>query len=324
VEASSATTPHAGGALEARRSRFDRLGDTGLLLFTGLAAGGSVALIGLIIYKVVDQARPSMSRFGVSFLWHETWDVVANNFGALDFIVGTLYTTAFAVLFAAPVSISIGLYLSELAPRAVRGIVGPLVEMLAAIPSVVLGLWGILVLGPVVQNQFGPWLNTAFGWLPFFASRPRGESIFTAVLVLTIMIVPITASISRDLFAQVPQDIKEGAIGLGLTRWEMVRGVMMPYTRGGLIAAILLGGGRAVGEAIAVTQVIGITAHLTADLFQTGDTLASRIAAQYQAAASNLQVASLFYLGVILLVMSLITNFAAQVIVRRYAIERRG
>jgi phosphate transport system permease protein len=325
VEASSATTPPAGGALEARRSRFDRLGDTGLLGLTGLAAAAAVALIGLIVYEVVNRARPSISRYGIAFVWHQTWNVVTNNFGALDFVVGTLYTTAFAVLFAAPISIAIGLYLSELAPRAVRGIVGPLVEMLAAIPSVVLGLWGILVLGPVVHNQFGPWLNSAFGWLPFFASRPiSGSTMFTAVLVLTIMITPITASISRDLFTQVPQEIKEGAIGLGLTRWEMVRGVMIPYTRGGLIAAILLGGGRAVGEAIAVTQVIGTTAHLTANLFQTGDTLASRIAAQYQAAASNIQIASLFYLGVILLVMSLVTNFAAQVIVRRYAIERRG
>jgi phosphate transport system permease protein len=324
VEASSATTPPA-GALESRRRLSDRIGDSALRLITAAAAAGSVALIGLIIYKVVDGARPSISQFGISFLWHRTWNVVTNQFGALDFLVTTVYITAFAVILAAPISIAIGLYLSELAPRGVRGIVGSLVEMLAAIPSVVLGLWGILVLGPVVHDQFGPWLNTAFGWTPFFASRPiSGSTMFTAVLVLTIMIVPITASISRDLFTQVPPDIKEGALGLGLTRWEMIRGVVLPYTRGGLIAAILLGGGRAVGEAIAVTQVIGTTAHLTADLFQTSDTLASRIAAQYQAAASNLQVASLFYLGVILLVMSLVTNFAAQIIVRRFEIERRA
>jgi len=312
------------GALETRRSLADRIGDFGLRWVTAAAAAGCVGLIGLIIYKVVDGARPSISHFGISFVWHQTWNAVTNDFGALDFLVTTLYITAFAVLFAAPIPIAIGLYLSELAPRGVRGVVGSLVEMLAAIPSVVLGLWGILVLGPVVHDQFGPWLNTAFGWTPFFASRPiSGSSMFTAVLVLTIMIIPITASISRDLFSQVPSDIKEGALGLGLTRWEMVRGVVLPYTRGGLIAAILLGGGRAVGEAIAVTQVIGTTAHLTADLFQTGDTLASRIAAQYQAAASNLQIASLFYLGLILLVMSLITNFAAQLIVRRFEIERR-
>ena len=323
MEASTVRRP--AGALESRRKLADRIGDPAFLGLSGAAAAAAVVLIGLIVYKVVDGAWPSMSQFGISFLWSRTWDTVTNQYGALDFIFGTLYTTAFAVLFAGPASIAIGLYLSELAPRGVRGVVGSLVEMLAAIPSVVLGLWGILVLGPVVNDEFGPWLNSAFGWLPFFASQPiSGSTMFTAVLVLTIMIIPITAAISRDLFLQVPEDIKEGAIGLGLTRWEMVKGVMLPYTRGGLIAAVLLGGGRAVGEAIAVTQVIGTTAHLTADLFQTGDTLASRIAAQYQGAVSDLQVASLFYLGVILLGMSLITNFIAQMIVRRYAIERRA
>jgi phosphate transport system permease protein len=277
----------------------------------------------LIIYKVVDGAWPSIQQFGLPFIWHQTWNAVTNQFGALDFIFGTIFTTICAVLIGGPIAIAIGLYLSELAPRGVRGVVGSLVEMLAAIPSVVLGLWGILVLGPVVHDTLGPWLNTAFGWTPFFSSLPAsGSTMFTAVLVLTIMIIPITASISRDLFGQVPADIKEGAYGLGLTRWEMTRGVMLPYTRGGLIAAVLLGGGRAVGEAIAVTQVIGITAHITLNLFQTGDTLASRIASQYQGAVSNLQVSSLFYLGTILLVMSLVTNFAAQIIVRRYAIER--
>jgi phosphate transport system permease protein len=310
--------------LKSRRSLVDRLGDFSLLWISGLAAVGVVALIALIVYEVIRQSREAFSAFGISFLWNQTWNAVTNQFGALDFLVATLYITGLAVLIAAPVAIAIGLYLSELAPGGVRGVVGSLVEMLAAIPSVVLGLWGIIILGPVVHNQFGPWLNDAFGWTPFFATKPiSGSTMFTAVLVLTIMIVPITASISRDLFLQVPADIKEGALGLGLTRWEMVRGVMLPYTRGGLISAVLLGGGRAVGEAIAVTQVIGTTAHLTANLFDTGDTLASRIAAQYQAAASNLQVSSLFYLGAILLVISLIVNFLALMIVRRYDIAQR-
>jgi phosphate transport system permease protein len=321
VEASSVPAPER--ALDTRRRR-DRYGDFALKWITALVAAGSVGLIGVIIYKVVDGARPAFSAFGVSFIWIRTWDAVSNHFGALDFIFGTLYTTLWAVLIGGPIAIAIGLYLSELAPRGVRGVIGSLVEMLAAIPSVVLGLWGILVLGPVVHDQFGPWLNTAFGWTPFFSTLPSsGSAVFTAVLVLTIMLIPITASISRDLFAQVPADLKEGAYGLGLTRWEMMRGVLLPYTRGGLISAVLLGGGRAVGEAIAVTQVIGITTHgLSLNLFNTGDTLASRIASQYQGAVSNLQVGSLFYLGVILLVMSLITNFTAQMIVRRYAIER--
>ena len=311
--------------LASRRSVRDRVGDFALRWISAAGAFGVVALIALIVYKVVEQARSAISAFGLGFVWHETWNAVTNQFGALDFLVATLYVTSLAVLLAAPVAIAIGLYLSELAPGGVRGVVGSLVEMLAAIPSVVLGLWGILVLGPVVHDQFGPWLNDVFGWTPFFATRPiSGSTMFTAVLILAIMIVPITAAISRDLFLQVPSDIKEGAVGLGLTRWEMVRGVVLPYTRGGLISAVLLGAGRALGEAIAVTQVIGTTAHLTANLFDTGDTLASRIAAQYQAAASNLQVASLFYLGLILLVISLVVNFSALLIVRRYEITQRA
>jgi phosphate transport system permease protein len=321
VEASSLTPPQR--ALEARRLR-DRIGDSLLRWITAIAAFGAVGLIGLIIYKVVDGARPAFSDFGIAFLWHSTWNAVTNEFGALDFIWGTLYTTLWAVLFGGPIAIAIGLYLSELAPRGVRGVIGSLVEMLAAIPSVVLGLWGILVLGPVVHDTLGPWLNDVFGWTPFFSSLPEsGSTVFTAVLVLTIMLIPITASISRDLFIQVPADLKEGAYGLGLTRWEMMKGVMLPYTRGGLIAAVLLGGGRAVGEAIAVTQVIGVTTHgINLNLFLTGDTLASRIASQYQSATSNLEIGALFYLAVILLVMSLVTNFAAQIIVRRYSIQR--
>jgi phosphate transport system permease protein len=311
--------------LASRRSLRDRVGDVALRWISAAVAFGVVALIVLILYKVVDQARSAISAFGLGFVWHQTWNAVTNQFGALDFLVATLYVTSLAVLLAAPVAIAIGLYLSELAPGGVRGVVGSLVEMLAAIPSVVLGLWGILVLGPVVHNQFGPWLNDALGWTPFFATRPiSGSTMFTAVLILSIMIVPITAAISRDLFLQVPSDIKEGAVGLGLTRWEMVRGVVLPYTRGGLISAVLLGAGRALGEAIAVTQVIGTTAHLTANLFDTGDTLASRIAAQYQAAASNLQIASLFYLGLILLVISLLVNFSALLIVRKYEITQRA
>jgi len=311
--------------LESRRRVVDRFGDKAFALVTGLAAAGAVVLIGLIVYKVVEGAWPAIEQFGISFIWDRTWDVGKNIYGALPLIWGTLYTSVGALLIAGPISIAIGLYLAELAPRAVRGIVGSLVEMLAAIPSVVLGLWGILVLGPIVQNNIGGPVHDGLGWLPFFGSKPTTAGLFSAVLILTIMITPIVASISRELFTQVPHDIKEGAIGLGLTRWEMMKGVMLPYTRGGLVAALLLGGGRAVGEAIAVTQVIGITTHgLSVDLFQTGDTLGSRIASQFPGASSDLQKSSLFYLGVILLVMSLVTNVVAQLIVRRYAVDKRA
>src|SRR5207244_7428066 len=164
---------------------------------------------------------------------------------------------------------------------------------------VVIGLWGILVLGPFVANDLGPFLHDILGWTPFFRGEPSNNGYLSAIIVLTIMIVPISSSICRELFLTVPSDLKEGALGLGLTRWEMIRGVVFPYTRGGVVAALLLGLGRAVGEAIAVTQVIGGFGQITLNLFAQGDTLASRIAAQYQGAVSNLQVASLIYLAAI-------------------------
>jgi phosphate transport system permease protein len=299
----------------------DRIGDRALPWVTGLAALAAVVLIGMIVYKVVQGAWPAMEQFGLSFLTDQVWNPVSGQFGALAFIFGTVMTALGALIVAAPVSIAIGLYLSDLAPKPARAVIGPLVELLAAIPSVVLGLWGILVLGPFVQQTLGPFLESTLGWTPFFTGTPQVSSYFSAVIVLSIMVVPIASSISRELFLQVPSEVKEGALGLGLTRWEMVRGVMIPFTKAGLVAALLLGLGRALGEAIAVTQVIGNTANITLDLFSTGDTLASRIAAQYQGAVSDIQVASLFYLAVVLLVISLVTNVLAQVIVRRFAIH---
>ena len=298
------------------------MGDVLLWGITGLAALGTLVLIGLLVYKVVNGAWPSIQEFGLSFIWTNVWNPVTSQFGALAFIFGTVMTALGALIVAAPISIAIGLFLSELAPRSVRGVIGTLVELLAAIPSVILGLWGILVLGPFVQNDLGPFLHGILGWTPFFSGTPRVSSYLSAVIVLSIMITPISSSIARELFLQVPRDVKEGALGLGLTRWEMVRGVMLPFARGGLVAALLLGTGRAIGEAIAVTQVIGNTTNITLDLFSVGDTLASRIAAQYQGAVSNIQVASLFYLATILLVISLVTNVIARWIVVRFAQHR--
>jgi phosphate transport system permease protein len=305
-------------ALASRRRLSDRVGDTALHVITGIAAFGVVVVLGLIVYRLIDGAWPSIQEFGIPFVWHQTWDPVTNQFGALNFLYGTAVTSFAAVLIAGPIAIAIALYLTELAPAAVRGIVGSLVEMLAAVPSVVLGLWGIFVLGPFVRDHFDPWLKSWFGWFPLFSGTPQQAGLMPAILILAIMIVPITASVSRELFKSVPQELKEGAYGLGLTRWEMVRGVIIPHTRGGLVAAVVLGMGRAVGEAIAVTQVIGGFSGIPTSLFQPGDTLASRIAAQYQGAVSNLHVASIIYLALILLVFALLVNFSAQLIVNRF------
>jgi len=310
-----------------RTRRFgDRIGDALLHALTAAAAALAVVIVLSIAWKVLEGARPALEKFGVGFLVHQGWNPVTNDYAALDFIVGTALTSFGAVLLAAPVSVAIGLYLSELAPRGVRGIVGSLVEMLAAIPSVVLGLWGILVLGPFVAQHLGPFLADHFGWIPIFAGDPtqNGSGQLTAILVLTIMVVPITSAICRELFLSVPRDLEQGAIALGATRWEMVRDVVLQYTKGGVVAAIVLGLGRALGEAIAVTQVIGGQTGIHASVFATGDTLASRIAAQYQGAASDLQVAAIVYLAAILLVISLVTNFGAQLIVKRFEFGRVG
>jgi phosphate transport system permease protein len=302
----------------------DRIGDVAMQVVTGLAALGAVVLICLIIYRVVKGAWPAITQFGLGFITTNAWNAVTNQFGAAAFIFGTLFTSISALLVAAPISIAIGLFLAELAPNRVREPIGMLVELLAAIPSVVLGLWGILVLGPFVQHTLGPFLSDILGWTPFFAGTPQISGYLAAVIILSIMITPIASSISRELFLQVPRDVKEGAIGLGLTRWEMVRGVMLPFTKAGLVAALLLGTGRAIGEAIAVTQVIGNQTNITFDYFSLGDTLASRIAAQYQGAVSNLHVASIVYLALILLVFALITNVIAQIVVNRFELQRAG
>ena len=314
-------------ALLPRTRRFgDRIGDGLLHALTAAAAALAVLIVVSIAWKVFEGARPALEKFGLGFLVHQVWNPVTNDYAALDFIFSTALTSFGAVLLAAPISIGIGLYLSELAPRGIRGVIGSLVEMLAAIPSVVLGLWGILVLGPFVAQHLGPFLADHFGWIPIFAGDPtqNGSGQLTAILVLTIMIVPITSSICRELFLSVPDDLEQGAIALGATRWEMVRDVVLQYTKGGVVAAIVLGLGRAIGEAIAVTQVIGGQTGIHTSVFATGDTLASRIAAQYQGAASDLQVAAIVYLAAILLVISLVTNFGAQLVVKRFEFQRVG
>jgi phosphate transport system permease protein len=309
------TTP----SLASRRRLGDRLGDVSLRGLTLASALAVVVLLGAIVWKVFALAWPAISKYGLSFLTGETWDPVKEVFGALPFIYGTALSSLVALVISTPLAIAIGLWLSELAPRGVRGLIGSLVEMLAAIPSVVLGLWGILVLGPFLAQHLEPWLHDKLGFIPIFgAPEATGTGLFTAGLILTIMIVPIIASICRELFLQVPAELEEGAMALGATRWEMVRGVILPATRTGIAAAIILGLGRALGEAIAVTQVIGGGTKISSNIFGPSDTLASKIAASYQGAATALESASLLYLAAILLVIGLLTNLAAQVIVRRF------
>jgi phosphate transport system permease protein len=306
-----------------RRIR-DWLGDRIMFGLTLLAALATVAIMVAIAYKVVRGAELSFRAFGLSFVWGSAWDTNKDVFGAAPFLFGTAVTSLIALLIATPLAIAIALFLSELAPRGARVVVGSLVELLAAIPSVVLGLWGILVLGPFAANHVEPSLHRWLGFLPIFSGKPGSSGIFIAGLVLAIMVVPIVASICRELFLSVPSELEEAALALGSTRWEMVKGVVLSSSRPGIAAAVILGLGRAIGEAIAVTQVIGAGGAIHASIFATGDTLASRIAGQFIGATSRLQIASLFYLAAILLVIGLLTNLLAQVIVRRFEFQRVG
>lgn len=309
----------------ARTRSLDRLGDVVLYGLCTLAALLTVSVIVAIAYEVLSGAGEAISHFGLGFLIHSQWVPNFNVFGAAALIYGTAVTSLLALLLSVPIGISIGLYLSTVAHRRVRGVIGPLVEMLAAIPSVILGFWGIIVLAPFLQAHLEPFLHGALGFLPIFGiPATTGAGLFNAGLILTIMVVPIIASISRDLFLTVPRELRDGATALGATHWEVVRGVMLPSAASGLVAATLLGLGRALGEAIATTQVIGAGSAIHASLFGTGDTLASRIADQYFSATSKLQISSLFYLGAILLAIGLAANLGAQLIVRRLQIGMVG
>lgn len=301
----------------------DRIGDAILYGLCAAAALLGVVILLLIGYQVVHGAAPAISKFGLGFLTGTTWQPNFDVYGAGTVLFGTIVSSFVALAIGGPVAVAIGLYLSLLAPRGVRGVISPLVEMLAAIPSVILGFWGILVLAPFVHGDIEPWLHDTLGFIPLFGPpQTTGASVFTASLILTIMIVPIVASISRDLFLAVPSDVQDGASALGATRWEVVRGIVLPSTASGVVAASLLGLGRALGEAIAVTQVIGAGSEIKASLFETGDTLAARIANQFPGFLNDLHAASLYYLGVILLAIGLFSNLFAQWISRRFEYSR--
>jgi len=326
---SQSATPASPSALRlssAHHSFADRLGDPALRALAWLASGVAIVILGALAYKVFALAGESFSRYGLGFITSENWNPSQGTngygFGAADFLFGTAVTSFFALLIAAPVSIAIALFLTELAPRRIRRPVATLVELLAAIPSVVLGLWGLIVLAPMMRGTIEPALQSVFGWLPLFSGTETGLGMITAIVILTIMTVPIVSAVTREVFATVPTELKEGALAMGATRWEMVRMVMLPYARSGMVGAVILGLGRALGEAIAVTMVIGHTVNgLHPSLFATGDTLASRIASEYQGAATSLQISSLAYLAAILLVLALIANVVARLIVRRTTVR---
>jgi phosphate transport system permease protein len=315
-EVAPASGPPPASGPQNARARLNSVDKRANRALKGLAfAGGAIVFLAMffIAYEVITGASMAIGKFGIGFIGSTEWNPVENEFGAWPFIYGTLVTSFFSLILATILGVSIGLFLSLMAPRPIATVVGPLVEMLAAIPSVVLGLIGIYLIAPFVSNDVESPLHAVLGFIPVFGTpQPVGNSLFTASLVLTIMVVPIIAALSRDLFLTVPQELRDGAEALGATRWEMIRGVVLPTTRSGVIAACVLGFGRAIGEAIAVSQVVGDQPLNPVNWFMGGDTLASRVALQWEGSVSALHTSALFYLALILFVFGLIVNLMAR------------
>jgi phosphate transport system permease protein len=291
----------------------------GLCALAGLAVA---AVLVEIVYQLISNASPAISHFGLGFLGHQEWNPHFGRLGAATLIYGTLVSSLMALVIAGPLGISIAIYLSMLASPRVRAIVGPLVEMLAAVPSIIYGFWGLIILVPFIHS-IEPGLHSALGFIPLFGPpQTTGLSVFTAGLVLTFMILPIISALSRDLFLTVPRELREGAAALGATQWEVIRGVVLPSTVSGVTAAMVLALGRALGEAIALSFIMGDLSAIHTSLFQPGATLAERIANQFLGTSSNLQLASLWYAGLVLLAIGLMTSLLARVIARRFDVER--
>jgi phosphate transport system permease protein len=293
------------------------LGDRLFRLVTGMFAASVVLILAAMALQMTRASAASIEHFGLGFITGVDWDPVRDSFGALPFIYGTVVSSLLALLLAVPVSLGVAVYLAELAPPFVRRPLGFTVELLAAIPSVVYGLWGIFVLAPLLRERVEPPLGAALGFLPFFRGAPRGFGMLAAGLILAIMIVPTIASVSRDVMGAVPKVQREGALALGATRWETVRTAVIPYARSGIVGAVVLGLGRALGETMAVTMVIGNRAEISASLFDPSHTMASVIANEYAEASNALHLSALSELGLVLFAVTLLLNVAARLLVWR-------
>ncbi|HWG61014.1 MAG TPA: phosphate ABC transporter permease subunit PstC [Streptosporangiaceae bacterium] len=285
------------------------------------AAAGCACLVlvilGGMLVRTSWAAAPAFSHSGAGLIFGTTWDPTADIFGGLPFIYGTLVTSVIALLIAVPVSVLIALFVSEVAPPGLGTILGFVVDLLAAVPSVVYGLWGVFVLVPFV-TPIWTWMSNNLGFIPLFSQFSSGRNFATAGLILALMITPIISAVSREVFRTVPADEREAGLALGATRWEMIRLAVLPRSRSGVIAAVMLGFGRAVGETIAVAYLIGGFPKITPHLFQQGSTIAANIALQFNEAESiPLFKAALIALGVILFAITLIINIAARLIIRR-------
>jgi phosphate transport system permease protein len=296
-----------------------RFGDRAFEWLTLAMASAVVVLVILIGWELWNGSSLAIKKFGFHFLTTSTWDPVAEEFGALPFIYGTLVSSAIALLIAVPLGIATAAYLTELAPLWIRQPLISLIEMLAAIPSVILGLWGIFVMVPWLRNYPFPFLKHYFGWIPLFTGPIYGPCMFAGGIIIAIMILPIITSVSREILRSVPNLQREAAYALGATRWEATRIAVLSYAKKGLFGAVILGLGRALGETLAVTMVIGNTPQIVASLFKPGYTLASVLANEFAEATTDIYLQALFEIGLVLFGITILVNLLAQLLLRTIA-----
>ncbi len=292
-------------------------------LLAACALAVPVLLLALVI-ELVSGSRLAIREFGLQFLTTSVWDPVAGQFGAFPLIMGTLLTAVLALMMAVPLSLGVAIYLTEFAPQWLRRPVATTIELLAAIPSVVYGLWGVFVLIPILRTSVFPLLRDSLGFLPFFKGVIYGPSVLSASIILTIMIMPFIMSVSREVLLAVPNGQREASLALGATRWEAVRTVIVPYARSGILGAVILGLGRALGETMAVTMLIGNRHDISTSLFAPGYTMAAAIANEFSEAATPMHYASLTYVALVLFVITVLVNAAARLLIWRVTQAGRG
>jgi len=306
----------------ARWVAFWQHGDRLFNLIMLLAASSIIALVAAIGYELWINSALSRAKFGWAFLYTANWDpALEQSFGALPYIQGTLITSFLALLIAIPIGLGTALFLAELSPTWLRSPLGFVVELLAAVPSVVYGLWGLFAFVPVFVRPLGQTLNGALGFLPLFEGPVFGPSRLAAALVLAIMILPTIAAVSRDVFRAIPAAQREAALALGATRWEMISQVLVPYGLSGLLGAVILSLGRALGETMAVTMVIGNNLDLSASILHPGYTMASIIANEFSEATYDLYLHALVEIGLVLFVLTLLLNLMARLLIWRVALR---
>jgi phosphate transport system permease protein len=282
-----------------------------------MAAVAIPVLLAFLVYELYTGSRLAIGRYGLGFITSSTWDPVAEVFGAWPLIVGTLLSSALALVIAVPLSLGVAIFLTDFAPLSIRQPISFVIELLAAIPSVVYGLWGIFVLIPFLKDTIFPALRDAFGFLPLFQGPIYGQSMLAAGMILAIMVMPYVMSVSREVLAQVPASQREAALALGATRWEAAWTAVVPYARSGIIGAVILGLGRALGETMAVTMLIGNRHEISASLFAPGYTMAAAIANEFTEAVTDIHLSALAYVAFALFGVTILVNAAARLLIWR-------